>query len=395
MRGLIFLASLLITLTVLAQPNLDHLMRQRMIRCDEVRLNCMTLIPQYYRTNKIDSVQMLLSYWKNKCGESEPQQRMEVLLSLKDRRFTEDMFGPETFNVITNYRNTFYSSTSYRPGPFFFDTYVPQLERENREHLRQTDEMYDLFTQNVATEIQRQYAEGTIESAICEFYKNNFESLFLALQDSSLPYGYLKKSYNTEVVKAKKTGDTHMAGFMGAWIPKDSLGIFGAHPMLGLTMGFHRPKFTIDGTLSFSILESKNWYVVYDKKGNRYDSDRFGGFIAALEPCYNFSKEDSRSHFLFLTGLGYESITPVRGKEDEQEAVTIGTFSTTFGLGYRYFFGDTREKYIGIQCRYHVLNFSTHGGTNLDGNALSLRLAFGGISHWRKDALERLYYKGK
>ena len=107
MRSVILAVSLFLSGLVMGQqPDLDHLMTKRILRCDEIHFNCLILIPQYYRANKIDSVKHIIAYWKNKCGESEHVYRMETLLRLKENTFTQETTDRDLYQRLTEYKNT-------------------------------------------------------------------------------------------------------------------------------------------------------------------------------------------------------------------------------------------------------------------------------------------------
>jgi hypothetical protein len=383
MRSALTVICISLSLMVTAQvPDLDHLMKQRVLTCDEVSLNCFILIPKFYRENKIDSVSMVLAYWKNRCGDNEFSIRMDILLSLKEKRFSESYYGNDLFHILRRYEWSYQNN--------FFESFTP-------EHLKGTIEArksFDIFTENIAAEIQGQYPEGSLESQICDIYANHqFERFYRSLQANQFAGTGVKNMYDREVLRADRIIDTHLAGFTGLWIPEDKLKVLGNHPVLGMSAGATRKRLTIDGTIAFGFVESKNFYVVYDKDRNRYETDDFVSVLMSVEPSYNLLSRWHRSSLFISAGFGYESITAVEGDEERNEpSVTIGSASGTLGAGYKYFFNKNRSRYIGVQGRYHIVNFSTRGGSDFDGNAFSVRLSFGGITSFRKDALERLYY---
>ena len=55
--------------------------------------------------------------------------------------------------------------------------------------------------------------------------------------------------------------------------------------------------------------------------------------------------------------------------------VTIGSFNANAGLRFNYYF--THSFYIGLQGRYNAIQYSTYGGTDLSGDAVSIDLIFG------------------
>ncbi len=397
MRSLL-IALVLCTATSLAAqvPNLDRFMTQRAIRCEDVALNCQILIPEYYRAGKIDSVELFVEYWLAKCGYDEstmpvtpvyyharrdivpePAHRMALLLSIRNKTFTEE---PTLYRTLEAYEERKYW---YRPAYWFY----PQDDGR-------VAETFDLFTKNVAMELQTQQPHGSLQYLICEFYAGNPEPWYTALQTTyaDTPLG---SQYRDEIAKAQKTLDSHIAGFTGVWVPTKRLSVVGNHPVIGIVWGFSGRRFLVNMPIGFAFLSAENPYTLTDDDGNSYTSRRFKSLLIGLEPGYMIYSS-SRSSFQVTTGLGYESINMYsENEEDGQPSVFVGTFSCSAGISYRHYLKDMGHGYIGIQLRYHFLNYKPDGGTNLSGDAFNIRLMAGGVSRFREQRLKRLYYRSK
>ena len=64
------------------------------------------------------------------------------------------------------------------------------------------------------------------------------------------------------------------------------------------------------------------------------------------------------------------------GERDDNK--NTGSLNVNAGIGYHYHFKkDTIIEYLGIDTRYHILNYRNNSGTNLNGNAITLGLIAG------------------
>lgn len=367
-------------------PNLDHLMTRRVVRCPDIDLNSKTLIPRYYREGKTDSVVMVLQYWNAMCARTEPQWRMTILMSLHDGTFSQ-LNPQEVFDALIAYQAYL---KPYVSPPFFYRYYY-RFEYPGPEPLTAAGNAFDLFTKNLAFELQSRYQPGTLEYFVCLFYQDEFEPLYNALNTTEADTE-MAASYREQVELANTVPGGHLAMFTGVWAPRGRLASMGEHPVIGVTFGWFKKRWGTDLTTAFAFLKARNPYTLTDDDGNAYTSQRFKEFYFAVEPYYVLAHSNKLPSLFVTTGIGYESITMYSEKvEDDQPGVYVGTFSTTAGLGYRHFFNEERGPYLGIQLRYHFLNFKPRGGTNLDGDAVSIRLFLGGITRDRQVALKRLY----
>jgi len=56
-----------LSMTIHAQEDLDRLMTRRAPNCQDIAYNSMELIIDYYQKDQIDSVDIILKYWEEKC----------------------------------------------------------------------------------------------------------------------------------------------------------------------------------------------------------------------------------------------------------------------------------------------------------------------------------------
>lgn len=70
---------------------LEELLINRQVGCADISLNSSEYIPYYLDNNQMDSALIVLNYWGEKCGNSEPAMRANILIALDLFYFDEEM----------------------------------------------------------------------------------------------------------------------------------------------------------------------------------------------------------------------------------------------------------------------------------------------------------------
>jgi len=88
----------------LAQNDLLDQLSRKAPNCENISYNAAELITRLYGAAKYDSVALVAREWEFSCGMSEPLFRLNVLLSVEQRNFSEEMFLDEpVLDYIDNY----------------------------------------------------------------------------------------------------------------------------------------------------------------------------------------------------------------------------------------------------------------------------------------------------
>jgi hypothetical protein len=81
----------------------------------------------------------------------------------------------------------------------------------------------------------------------------------------------------------------------------------------------------------------------------------------------------------FITAIAYDYFDAFNGlgNSDTNGKVpyNIGSLDINGGAQIKYFIG--RGPFIGIQAKYHLINYANTGGTDLSGNAFTIDFVFG------------------
>ena len=140
----------------------------------------------------------------------------------------------------------------------------------------------------------------------------------------------------------------------------------------------------LDLTLIFRFIKSKNYYQVYAQDSLFRTRHFFGGYVGA-EIGYELLR-NKNSELDLIGGIGYDGFDAVKTDEDAGiKSVSVGSLNLNGGLGSRYYY-KPQGNYVGVQLRFNALNYSNRGGTNLSGDAFSLRLIWGFSGNYFRDS---------
>ncbi len=371
------------TNSVFAQAfDLDYLMTRRYIDCRDVKYNCAILIPQFYQKGKLDSMDMLLHYWQQKCGEfSSPEiYHIRFLLSLVNHTFDEKNFSKTFFNQQTDFRKH-------------------QIERANDRYERFSmygmDTLHLSFIQFLAKEALRKELNPA-ERVLAQLY---LDTIKIANKTANLKQ-LEKEQYNNSKIQQQffaykdsvfKVPQIDFAYSTGYFNPLGANKILGNQMTLGVWLGWKRYRNIFDFVIDFKLGSSKQeYYTTY--RDSLIASKQLNGVYSAVEYGRVLVKKN-QFEFLSLIGLGIDRIQPIvspKGSKDDSYKKLIRSPDFNFGLGCRYSYKEF--GYLGIQVQYHLLNHKNHGGTDISGNAFTVKLFMGvSSSNVKRDFMEILY----
>ena len=358
------------------------MMRKKFLHCHDISLNCQEMIPRYLALGQFDSIRIVLQYWGNRCPSNPERLVTEVLFRIGAGEFDDH-----------DYEDLLHALLAYKFHAVEADNDHHSYTYPSDDYSRYTEILrtYREFLRNYARETKAGTKPNSLESMLCDFYDHEFTPLLEALKANAFPETYLQRSFVKERERLMDLYDRHWAGFFEYWIPRGKATTLGNHPGIGMTFGFRKKTFSVDFTGLARFGKASNAYSIY-QKDSLYTTRDFSGVYAGAEAAKAFFRT-RRSELAASGGIGYESITAVPADEAKGiEAVDVGTFNLSAGLGYRYYYSEI-GAYVGIQARYNVIDYFAKGGTDLSGHALTLRLFWGTSGNpYRYNALKRLGY---
>ncbi len=375
-----------ISASINAQENLDKLMTKKAPNCRDIAFNSSELIINYYHQGKTDSIEIVLKYWEDNCGISEPLMRMKILLSIEKHAFSESLYDSTIIYHIINYDNRKNAKNPNYVYNFYghYFGYVP-LKKE-----------YDNFTVELAEKLKQKQRKNSLELYFCKLYANELEKPIKELRENpAYNNTKLRGYYNKEIEKYIHMPDYHMGFLSGIWIPKGNLELLGNHPVFGFQMGIRKNKMTYDFTIALKFVNSKNDYFIL--KDGQIDTTNYflGGYIGLDMDREMF--KIGKSEINLLGGIAYDGFDATKtntydNNPDNDKSNSINSLNLNIGLGFKYFIN--RNWYVALQGKYNFVNYKNKGGTDFSGNSITITILTGSfmnaIKSYHLDALK--YY---
>jgi hypothetical protein len=176
------------------------------------------------------------------------------------------------------------------------------------------------------------------------------------------------------ILKRPKEICNYYAFYTGMWIPTGRDRVLGSHPLLGINFGQWINRFMWDFNLEFQLGGTSTAYnVIYN--GVPTTSNHYGGNYIGLN--FGYSLVSVKKSVVYLTGgIGGTGFVAVKGDNDH-DALSINSFTTNCGLGLHHF--SKKGNLFGAMLLYNFVDYQNPGGTPMDGNAVTLRLIYGGF----------------
>jgi hypothetical protein len=361
----VFLATILYAQSY--SQDVEHLMTKKYIDCRDIIYNSALLIPEHFAKNNSDTVAALVNYWEKHCGISEPLLRLKILLAINADTLNESLYRKtHIINQLLYYRERVKRQDNGYDDYEFQYTPPPSINSS-----------LDIFTKDLALKLLQREVNSELEIFFLDFYSNNFDKIFLRLQDTSLKSFKLRQAYYKEINSEINKHERHFSIYSGVWIPNGNLSVVGNHPIIGFQGGMKNKKgIMMDIAFEVKFNNSPNGYFV-EKNDSLYSTTHFfGGFFGAE---LGYELINYKSHELDLVGGcgwdGFDALEIGEPNDPDRVTKTINALNLNLGLGYRKYFKN--KTYIGIEARYNFVDYQNKNGTDLSGNTLTLRLKYG------------------
>ncbi len=365
--------------------NLENLLVKRQVGCADISLSSSEYIPYYIENNLMDSALMVLSYWGEKCGNTEPVLRTNLLLSLELFYFDEAMI-PDDFlqrmsvfsdrMQMTRDNNTFV----YNYHQAAFD-YVP------------VGGDFDQWTMKFAQNLLDKYEPGTQGYFLSLWYSGATDTAYSLL--NTYPYNTFKVglAYNELIQHYLDLPSTNISGFASTWIPLGPLESMGVHPEIGMTYGLKHRQNLYELVMGVKFIKTPEEYLTRRDKNTDWEySDEFSGVYFGFEYSRDLIPNKRNGPF-FSIGTAYDAITTLTEDTDNKiDASTSGSYNFNLGGGYRLFLNN--RSYLGLQARYNIVDYTLKDLFDKKGHVLTIRLTYGILQNaYRDSQLNDLKYR--
>ena len=349
---------------------------------EELSFNCSNLAVEYFTEQKYDSLEMILDYWSKEFGFIEPIARMYLLYDISTNSLTDNSFGIEIIDFLTDYK-IYVESEGYlkdRSDPSFMtEEYYPFVSNK-----------FDRFTVALADSLLKDIPEESSNYLLCEFYRNNFLGFSQKMRSGKYKNTALRSFYFTYVEEIFQAPEHRFGVLAGMWRPLGKNKILGNHPDIGGFYELKKGKWLVNLMLSLRFLDAKETYYVVRQEELTPTTDFFllYGGIELGQIFLRFR----RLSLALSAGFGVDVLETVHS-EIENEQVTLVYPNMNAGAALRFYTSRYCNNYFEIQYRLNYVNYRNKGGTDLNGNVANIRLMFGfEFNSTKKRVLKALGY---
>ncbi len=350
--------------------------------CYDLATKALKSLPNLYETGQLDSLHAVLNNWERSCGKREITRRLRTLLLLEADDFIEIDFDFTHYNSLLGYLED-------EKFKLLMDS-VHEDPRELYLNFFQEPDLlfaYTNFTTRLAASIaQNKGIDLMIPSCktsimLLQVYAGYFDPFFQSIKNAQCN-SQLSRYYSSQVQSIEKKAKVDAAIITGLWLPYGNVAVLGNHPSLGFLFGWGKRKMVYDFVIEFRFGKPRETYEVFHN-GSVVSTNHYLGGYAGFDLGYEL-KNRKNSKWYLLAGVATDGFDSIKADPD-QDVKTKSTFVLNLngGIGWRTYSRD--GSYFGIEARHNFINYKNTGGTNLDGNAVSLRLLFGLLKNDKRE----------
>lgn len=348
-----------------AQPiDVETLIERQGITCQEIAYSTTQLLPIYHRDNQPDTIYAMLAFWQDNCGGPEPMVRFRILYQIETNTFSDDWYPDNILNLLDDYRGMV---TTNQNQPYYYDYFLTEYVPVHPD--------FSAFTTNLASHLKRYRDLRPVESFFLDFYAQNFDAAMKSLDAGDLNGTRIDSLYRDKLERLKKAKHPYFGLYAGSWRPNGKLSVLGNHMQVGFLSGSVKNHVVTNFNFMIGFLNPKEeYYVVVDNV--LYDTQSYLSIHAGFDIGFEMIRTQSAA-LVPTVGLGVEGFEAFSMNDQETYGLSkfIGSLNFNAGLEYRIILEDT--GFLGLQAKYHFINYKNKGGTDLSGNTATFGLVLG------------------
>ncbi len=352
------------------------MMLRRVPSCCDIERNAREVLAGTLRSQEHDSTALVLDYWIQRCGNSGISDVVSVLLAIERGDFSDSSYSADLVDHLADLRRRRAAGDLpvHRGGCYWIFGYGEEPVGDDLD-----EQIYAW-----SGRLRERRPPDPLAQDLVEFMGPDPESLFPKLQQGAHTGTMLAHNYAAEVASAKELSETHYGVILGAWMPIGPLAVLGSHPELGLRYGVKMRRWNFAALGAFRFGSSAEPYEAQRNSG-AVGTERTSHFFG-----YHFGGEVGRdlvppkaNELQLLSGIGYDAFTALKeNEEDDLGAAVAISLDLNVGLEYRHYVNE--RWYVGLQSKYHWVDFTLSDAVEMTGQPFTLSLLFGMVSNVSK-----------
>ncbi|KAI9450321.1 hypothetical protein F5148DRAFT_1337168 [Russula earlei] len=347
-------------------------------------VNAPTLLPKLYKEGNFTAIKNFVDNWNlSPAPGYEFIFVINSLYSIENNTFSVHELPANFLNLLDNYvKETGKAANGH--SDFKYYIYLPD-GHYNYDATNSAKKLLQ-FTQAWAKHLVATRKLNSTASLVCRSIAGDIQKPGAYYRENKAGYADIRQFMDTidafreHCFAARRDKPAMVANFLtGIWIPTRHLAILDAHPSIGMELGWRNAKNEVDLNWSFRFNQPiHNAYNVL-RSGYVYSSTWYDGGYIGLDYTH-YTMHHKHFDMGYTAAVAYDYFDAFDGITNNQDLtglmpINIGCFDLNGGIQCKYFIG--RGPCIGIQAKYHLLNYCNKGGTDLAGHAFTIDLFIG------------------
>jgi len=333
--------------------------------------NSVNIINELFKSNQLDSFDIIMDNWVKICGISECSQRLIILNKIITKKPTEESIKVYFENEFQyNYEERLYTAKSNA----YNIIYSYQKQHFGNIPLRH---IIDSTTIYIAKKLLTSNNLTLDEKYICIFFSDGTKEYRQEIKKKEFNNNFVKQ-YLLEKDRNSANSEISINIYAGICRPINPNDVFGYNPTFGLTFGTpfeNKLRFEMAMKLRLNINDKTFEYYALNDTINV--NSKNSGFLGAL---IGFKIIENKNLSLIPKfGIALETIEfdlPDNVQNPDNKIFNIGTLQLSIGLTAMT--PIFRRNYIGLGISYHYSPYQLDKNlvTKIDNNVLSTELIF-------------------
>lgn len=329
--------------------------------CCRSRDRAIAVIPRLYTVGDDDSLNLVLADWEDRCGADGYRTAFILLRDIRTRSFESRSYNRSSIAAaLLEFHQACVSAS-----PYPIDT--------GGSCFGHNDILYRQFIARLADAVRLIPDLSPLEQFVVLYLRDpdatGLSPVYGPVFDQRVRY--------SEPSTVRRFFDLENVAFgvlAGKWIPTGGLAALGTHPYVGLIIDNAGRRVSAGMSVAFSFLPLGQ-QVRVRAEDSVFSSSRFlCGMLSFDGGIAPLSTKRHRIDIRCGIGADWMDLLSVsRPGSDRVITKSLSSLDLNAGIGYR--MRITARTRVGVQAKYHLVDFDNQGGTDLRGNFFTAGLA--------------------
>lgn len=364
MKKIVTLVSLLIVSRIFfAQPDsaLYNKLNTAPPNCEVIASNSQKLIAGL-SFNQPDSIRHIVSVWEKYCGNSEPIERLKILMNIAESKFVDSSADFYAVHYLVPFKDSLRSKIMYRPTGIYF---YANKYGSHEYHYTSVDTNFNKFTKSWALNLREDKSRTPTAHLLCTLFSENTDKFDEEFNSDLYKPNRLKTKVDG-VVNRNREKSVNFDLAAGVWFPQGGLSnYFSPNGSFGFKVGLpigNNTRFLIYLNDRLASLNKMAGLYSYSYNNSAISNVNFLSVGGEFRKQFNLKNNFSLDVFV---GGGLESMEIY--KYNQKNASETDTYGIHTGM-------SVIKDNWGLEASYHYAPFNL--GKDIGSDYISVNLFY-------------------